>query len=429
MFETALFWIFLLLPFQFALSPASGIDFALIRVAIPLLFLAWLASGLTKRSLNLPSPFLFSILLFFAAFSFLSMFWASEPGWAFRKASFLANFLLLFPILWDVAEEKYVRMRLAKGVVLGAFVAACIGIFQFFLQFIVGVETLFRFWTNTLLPFFLGENFASAVATYPSLLVNVSGETLMRATAFFPDPHLFSLFMAISAFLSLGIFMENRKTFWAIVFGILTLAVLLAFSRGGYLALFGGGTLLGFFRMREHFSLRTFLICFLGVLAFLGIFSTTPVGTRFFESFSLEEGSNRARLLLWGEALEHIRERPLLGTGLGNYPLAVKPEATYREPIYAHNLFLDLTLELGFIGLLAFILLPLMAIFGSYKVRKDPLVLGYLGALTAFLVHSFFETPIYSVHVFPLYLLVLAALMRSGKGRVSPRKSEALRLS
>jgi len=56
---------------------------------------------------------------------------------------------------------------------------------QFLSQFIFGLEKTYSFWAINILPIFSGFNLGAMILAYPSWLVNVSGETIMRAFSFF----------------------------------------------------------------------------------------------------------------------------------------------------------------------------------------------------------------------------------------------------
>jgi O-antigen ligase len=210
---------------------------------------------------------------------------------------------------------------------------------------------------------------------------------------------------------------SSKKALWGIIFLVILVTDLLTFSRGGYVGLLFGSFV--FFLTLTTLPLlrRQVFIVLLITMASLALLSPTPFGQRLFSSFSSIDTSNMERLRLWGEAVAHISERPLLGVGLGNYPLLLKPSATYREPIYAHNLYLDISLELGLIGLTFF-----LGIIGSafiaarrfWHKNGDFLALTLMISLSIFSAHSLFDTALYSVHVLPtlIFLLALATTLR-----------------
>ena len=125
--------------------------------------------------------------------------------------------------------------------VWSAAAAAVLGIIQFFAQFLFGTEKVFSLWVHGLLPFFLGPEFSEAVASYQSLLVNISGKTFLRATALFPDPHMFAFFLGMAFPIALysAYHSERISTRRSLFFasGLIVLCDFLTFSRGGYVGL------------------------------------------------------------------------------------------------------------------------------------------------------------------------------------------------
>lgn len=405
---------FFIIPFQFALSPAQGIDLAIIRLAAIGVFFFWLLYGGVRRKLWLPTDISAFLFLSFIALAAVSFLWAEQSEFALRKILFLLSFAPLFIVLVSVFREAPgARLRVLRAYVFGAGAAAVVGILIFFSQFLFGVERVFAVLSQSVLPFFLGQSFGQAVASYPSLLVNISGATVLRASAFFPDPHMFSFYVGMAAPAALMLYLASpaRPKLWLALFVALLSADLLSFSRGGYAGLLLSGVMFLFISgVLRSWSMRKTLVTF-GLIALLSIgIGVTPFGERLVSSFSGEDGSNRERLRLWQEAAGHIGERPLFGTGLGNYPLLVKPSASYREPIYAHNLYLDIALELGLVGLGLFLALVGLVLKRAWRAWKRADVLGIIVilSLTVFLGHALFETPLFSVHILPVLLLFLS---------------------
>lgn len=398
------------LPFQFALSPVPGIDFHISRVFAIIIFLFWLSSGFLRKKVVLPytktALFLFSFL-FLAVVSFL---WAEQSLVAIRRAAFFLSFFPLFLVFFSIIEEKRV---LAVGILLkplffGAVLTAAIGIIQVILPIFFGVASVFDVWVSRVLPIFLGDAFAAVVAAYPSLLVNIGGITLLRASAFFPDPHMFAFFMGIA--LPVGVLLAiqetipKKRTLFLLASAVIFLADLLSFSRGAYLGLvFGGIVAAGIFL--PHLSTKKTVFGIFCVIFSLSMifFPGNPIGGRLLSAFSFDEGSNQGRIAMWREAVDKIAERPLLGYGLGNYPFAVKPDAGQREPIYAHSLLLDIATEVGIVGAVFFLFSLLTA---AYSLLANIPMLSV--AILLFFGHSLVETPLYSVHMLPVLLLLLA---------------------
>src|SRR5258707_9788270 len=70
-----------------------------------------------------------------------------------------------------------------------------------------------------------------------------------------------------------------------------------------------------------------------------------------------EDASALGRVYAWKVASEINRDKPLLGVGVGGFryawPLYAPPEATHAY--VAHNVYLDMLGDLGFVGLLLFL--------------------------------------------------------------------------
>ncbi len=400
----------LLLPFQFALNIGEDIDLVTTRVLVPLLFFLWLVRGLARRKIfvfNGAETWLIISLIFLTAVSlWAGMDW--EKG--ARKFLYLLTLIPLYFLARDLFRDGKFQLSAIRAVWISGTLAAAAAIVQFFLPFFIGLEKTLQIWRNTA-PFFLGKSFGRLVSSNPSWLVNVSGETWMRAFGFFPDPHVFSFFASLCFFSGLGYFVWERKMKWKIAAAIGLMLMLfslgLTFSRGAYL-----GILMGilFFLLillfRAGKSGRLALIVTIGLLT-ATIFIFQPIQKRMASVFSLREGSNIERIENWRQAAGIVADYPLAGIGLGNYSSFIDPEAEERSSIYAHNIFLDLSAETGILGGILFLLLIGAGIWRNI-LSRNVLGLGLASALVYFLVHGVFDTPIWSPQVFVVFLTILA---------------------
>jgi O-antigen ligase len=231
---------------------------------------------------------------------------------------------------------------------------------------------------------------------------------------------LFAIFLAL----------ENNgawRKYFGVCAAIIFVADLLTFSRGGYVGLiFGVGTFFLLLIFRNAEWEKQLIKIGAGGIVIVAIL-ISPLGTRLFSSFSSDDGSKIERVRLWQEAIELIALRPIIGAGLGNYPLLVKPSADYREPFYAHNLFLDIALETGIVGFfffLSFLFYAIVSAWRKWRQGGSLFALALLSSLIVFSAHSFFETPLFSVHILPIFLLLMAAsLAESRRASVSLREA------
>ncbi|MDR0790076.1 MAG: O-antigen ligase family protein [Bacteroidales bacterium] len=87
---------------------------------------------------------------------------------------------------------------------------------------------------------------------------------------------------------------------------------------------------------------------------------------------SITEGNSKGRLKIWHNTWETIKQKPLLGYGIGNHKFAImKVEAPKKTnwivSDHAHNDFLEMWSELGIFGLLSYALFACVLIVLSAK--------------------------------------------------------------
>ena len=413
-------WFFLLiayLPFQIALNPRPGFDLASSRVFIILLFVVYLVNVVRKNNLFPWKIFYNNIrsigLLFFLTLAGLSIIGTGNIFWGLRKTIF---FLSIFPIYfltvalvnrWHQKKKIFLILTSSAGLV------AFIGLLQFLAQFIFSLERVYTFWAINIIPIFSGFNLGSMILAYPSLLVNINGQTIMRAFSFFSDPHMFSFYLGL--ILPLGIvyslLIKNRKILF-LNFSLLFFVLLLTFTRGAYLAVAISFIVLSFLIYKYLKDKKT--ACLLLLILLIFIVPITPIADRFYSTFNLSEGSNIGRLEMWKQASKIGFSNFWQGIGLGNYALTVDAQFDYRNPVTAHNLYLDIFSEMGIFGLLVWLFLILGTIsqlFCKLKKMKNEkekyIFIGLIGSLIYFLIHSCFETAIYSPTILAVFMVIL----------------------
>lgn len=396
-----------ILPFSFALNPTSSIDLPVVRVLFPLIFLIWLLVSLFNEKIIIdtrPRFWLFSFFLFFCG---ISIFWADNKTFAITKILFLFSFFPVYFLTYAITQQKKDREKILKTFVLSSFFTSLFALLLFSFQFLLGIDSAISIASKTAL-FFLGQNFSSMVLAFPSWLVNIGGKTIMRTFGSFPDPHLFSLFINLAIPFAFYFWQKTSSRFYFIVTISLMISSLLSFSRAAYLSLFLGGLFSLFLFTNPIYFIKKHFSKFIGFIfaIFLLLVVPNPLTERFASSFDVREGSNSGRIEMWKLATETTLENPF-GVGIGNFASYNFPTSSSRDPIYAHNLFLDFSAEIGILGAILLFLVFLCPVLSTFK---KPSFLAKVIATTVFVffIHSLFETPFYSIRVFPLFLLILA---------------------
>lgn len=122
------------------------------------------------------------------------------------------------------------------------------------------------------------------------------------------------------------------------------------------------------------------------------------------------------RLHLWRLAFDSWRQQPLLGHGLGVHRELIdgSPDSGLRQMAHLHNLYLDLIVRLGVVGLLLAAAVPGSLALGLRRAVRDglqaPDVLRFLlGVLVLTAVWSLFDSRLFTLD-FRLYTLLLGGI-------------------
>jgi O-antigen ligase len=401
------------IPFQVALNPTSGVDLASLRIFSLILAILWLISGLKNKKLLIPYKIQTLFLFIFLGLSILSFINAMNIQWALRKLLFWLSFFPLYLVFFSLVNNFSRYKKVVNCLVWGAGLSALVGIIQFIMQFFLGLPKSIKFWGN-LSAIFLGNAFGKAVEENSSWLVNISGRDYFRAVSFFPDPHMFSFYLGLVLPWAIALFLSSTKKIHRFIFFSFSLFILaadiLTFSRGGYLGL-SAGLFLVLIMLARKFPLKTKLLTASALIILLSLIFTffAPARQRFISSLNFFEGSNVERISIWKQSSEVIANNWFLGVGLGNYSLAVKPSASYREPIYSHNLYLDLSAETGIFNALIWIGIIITSFTGYWKKSKNNnFYLAGMFSLTIFSFHSLVESPLFSVQILPLIIIIIS---------------------
>ena len=407
-------WLILLiiyLPFQIALNPIPGFDLASIRVFIILLFLILV---IRKDFKSLLSKNLQKIgLLFFLILSSVSLIGTENVFWGFRKILFFLSIFPLYFLIVALVDNWAKIKKVVLALVIASGLIALIGLIQFFAQFIFSLDKVYNFWAVNITPVFSGFSLGTMILAYPSWLVNVGGITIMRAFSFFSDPHMFSFYLGLTLPLVVVLLLKGyRKKLLIVIYPLLFIALLLTFTRGAYLAIIITFLVLAVLIWKYLGNKKVSILLCLSLL--LIIIPHTPFSDRFYASFDLDEGSNMGRLEMWQQASQTGMDNFWQGVGLGNYSLIVDADLDYRNPVTAHNLYLDFFSEMGIFTLTVWLILILGTIgqlfeklINSDNMKEKYVLIGLIGSLVYFLVHSCFETAIYNPSVLALLMVVL----------------------
>ena len=426
----------LAVPFGPAL-PLGGFAVGATDLLVGLLVAAWAVQGLAHRRIPRPRlPFLIPLLLYLTALGI-----SLRGAWSLSAAlpelvkwvEVLALYVVMRAVLQNAGRWRNTPWSLRDGVVaalvLAATLEALLGLAQFFLR--VGPPQ-----------FIILGRFLRAYGTFAQ-----------------PNPYAGFLGLVLPLALSLTLDVLSRHVrggrlvwpdrveevlelvFYPVAAAIIFLGLLASWSRGGWLGMAAGVSVVVALRSRRAALVSGLLAFLLLAAVVLGIIGALPTSvserfqgvhenwTLFLRPVELRSirvtGENFAlveRMAHWWAAYAMWREHPFTGVGVGNYPVAYE---TYRmpgwkEPLgHAHNILLNVMAETGLVGLVAYLLLW-MWVFGyglwalsRTRGRSRAVLVGALGGLLHLTVHNLFDN-LY-VHGMYAYVAVLLALIAEGE--------------
>ncbi|MGH7368441.1 MAG: O-antigen ligase family protein [Candidatus Rokuibacteriota bacterium] len=221
------------------------------------------------------------------------------------------------------------------------------------------------------------------------------------------DPNYFTLSALLCIPLAFSLMQERRprwlRPFAATCLVLMILAVTVAASRGGFLGLM---VAVVFVLWRSKQRARNFAVLACLIVPLSIVAPVSPLARLLRPTYSDAEARD-SRFALWNAGLRMIQAHWLTGVGVGNFKAL---SAAYQEPgnavkAIAHNTYIQLTAELGIVGLSTY-LAVLIATFASLeKTRIEALRLrssflyhsaaGTQGGLIGYAVAAFFVSAAY----------------------------------
>ncbi len=244
---------------------------------------------------------------------------------------------------------------------------------------------------------------------------------------------ILNLILPLCIALILGARSSFQKMFLGGIALLIVVAVIATFSRAGFLTLVFIGVCYAWFLRRRPQRV------WIPIILILGTFALPLVPTTYFERLGTiiniqEDQTNSAqtRLADMKVALDVALSRPVVGAGVAMSLLALN-EARGEEWLDVHNVYLQLAVDLGFIGLLLYLLLLLQCLRVADRIRNSRagkstaprmvfLAEGLYVSLLAFAFSAMFYPVAYNFYFFYFAGMAIAAgRIARDAARVSPK--------
>jgi O-antigen ligase len=376
------------------------------QVMLLLTFGAWFLRGLARREIRLPIVPLIGPLVIFVGWAATSLLWAPSVENAAMEVIKWAEIILIMLMVTEAAGKQRLGWVIAGVLVSGTF-QATLGIWQHSLRGI-GPET-----------FKIGEHLYRAYGSFeqPNPYAGYLG-LIWPVAAGLLIAQISNLKFQISNFksrLALPLLPLAACILLATCVLLLVLALVFSWSRGAWL-----GALAAIAAMAAALPRRMWLGVGGVAMVMIVLLSANTIGllpnairsrltdfTQQVQVFDVRgQGITDAnyavleRLAHWQAAGEMIRYHPWTGVGFSNYEAVYSQYALWNWPIalgHAHNIYLNVTAELGIPGLLAYLFLWGAIFWQTARALRRRsgwergLALGLLGAWTHLSVHHVFD--------------------------------------
>jgi putative inorganic carbon (hco3(-)) transporter len=380
----------------YALTTFAALMYMLPQVWVPALAplrLALLTSGLAAglmalRRLGRAEPLYFDglrggALLAFSALAMASMAWSVNPEVSRATAIELFKLTAIYLTLVNVITTPKRLVVLCGALVLGSIVTS------------YGV---------------IDSHFTGTPETL------VEGYRAHWAEVY-ADPNRSAMNIGIIVPLAVA-FLARKESGWvmrslsllAIVLAVV--AIVFTYSRGGFIGL---TVAMAVWALREKKKMRSVM---LGIALAIGLAVFAPKS--FWERNETvatlhQDASAMGRVYAWQVTSRMSLDKPLLGVGAGAFRHAwfdyAPPEAT--RAYVAHNIFLDVIGEMGWLGLLFFLVFAGSSTGGAFAASTDPrlgwMARGLAAAMTGYLICDLFSGYILSAHLYVLFGLAASA--------------------
>ncbi len=378
-------------------------------------------SQIKKVGLRPSTGLLDYLLLGLLIFSGLSIIWSVNHYVSWQYFLVLIEVVAL---LYLASRIGWNYIKLSSAFIASGFIQACLAIYQFSTQTVFSNKWL---------------GMSSQLVEGGGVSVIEGSGRWLRAYGSLPHPNMLGGFLVIALLFTIGLLFNYQKKYYSppwkvsgkLIFTaialfssltVITYGLLLSFSRSAWLGLIFALCFMWMVLIRNKdkqqlwFFFKVNIILLMVVLLFISTYGNL-LSSRFDTDSRLEAQSINERQIGWQESVNIIKERPLLGVGLGAhtqslYDIDSSREAYAYQPV--HNINLLLMAELGIIGWLVATITVIYLLYLAHKklYKQDNTdLLIIVGAFLAILIISFFDHYLWSLYFGLLMSFLITGLL------------------
>jgi putative inorganic carbon (HCO3(-)) transporter len=356
----------------------GGWNLSATTIALTGLYLSWLVRILTKRDSKARAPLHmnFSLLLYLSTMV-ISMAVAQDAELAFFEVFLVAQSCLVYFYVANAIRTRrdvmFVVYMLLTGCLLESIVMIAMRLFV----------TPATAWDG---PIHINADFAPLAGT-------------MRIGGTVGSHNAAAAYLSVLLALAIGLFLTQIKIAgkWLAVAVLATgsIALILTFSRGGWIALAVASALICFFTWRRRRNSLKILTAALVILTIVYLPFHDLISSRILGD---DKGSAESRIPLDRLAFRMIADHPILGIGANNFTVVMDRYLTSEfrsEWLYTvHNTYLLVWTETGIFGLLAYLAFLLGTLRKGWQCWNfgdpllSPLALAFMAGIAGHMLHQ-----------------------------------------
>ncbi len=454
------------IPLFLALPLTANFDnFNIWRILSVVIFLKWFfAGGLNYRVSSIlkwfkginykkPSVVLMALLLL----AIMSVIVAGDKGTALKRIIYFVNLSLIGFVVHDLSAKNIeFTKRLIRSISIPVIVVTIVGFIQVISTYFIDVYQFMRLWGEGIQCRQFGSEWCYiAVHVGNTWLAYYGPQLSLRVFSLFPDSHSFPQFILlglVSVFAmslykvaesadNLKKMIKIRAKMFVLWIPAIFLIAILTGTRGIWAA--GAGVLLFIggiiyllnecktdIRHKNIFKyVSLYLIIFFMLFAVAYPIFISPqfllskgdwglLGNRIKSIVDFGETSNAQRVLIWKASLKSIIKHPVLGVGIGNFPVVLNQNLELSKAgSSAHNIYLHIAAEMGILALIVslwFLWLLLKKAYINFTTEKDSFLSVYFAGILIFvpwvLLYCLTDVALFDERSFLLFVTVISLI-------------------
>ena len=334
------------------------------------------------------------VAILFLVLAFCSLLIARFPIHGLKQILFLVNVYLFYIVIINVVTDESKLKQLIRYTRYSLIIMVALGFVQYLSTLFAMPYYFWQYWATMVSSLYYGMPLGNVLAYSNSWFSASGGNQALRMFGILPDTHAFGV-ICIFLLAYLFPFLNRTKAvianqrYWLAGIFLAGFGVMASGTRGVWASMLApiGLAVLFYFRGPIKPFFKKMLIVYAMIIALFIVSPLVSKGLNFVRTFDvndnfldragsiydLSESSNAGRLEIWKNSAMFAASHPF-GVGYGNFITSIVssiPEnATYEQLsamknlrynlpegfITAHSLYLQLLVELGFAGLLAFAL-------------------------------------------------------------------------